>query len=988
MNFEISKRGGVTLAFGVSLVLATGLPAVVYAQEEPGLEVGSGSQRAVAAMSLDEGGERLGDTVAKVGEQDYASLDEALKAAKDGDTVKVLADTTMSMCTISNKAITFDLSGHQIKSSSFGFWLENSGQLTLQDSVGGGVLTAPKASNGLSVGVALNSGSTFIMKSGSLNASNYGVFSNKALDGENASRIFIQGGSVSSAYGVCAVGNGTEHSARIEISGGEVTGSTFGVATNGSAPGVDVVMTGGTVTSTGKGTPAMYLPAPKSAAVISGGVVKGDAGIEIRAGDLTVLGDAQISGTGELKVNPNGSGSTTSGAAIAVAQHATKEPINVTVSGNAKLVGTTAVYESNPQKNDATSIAKVKLSLEGGTFESTAKDAEGVNAVYSEDCTGFVSGGSFNTELPSNLIADGRALLVDESGSASVMTKADAIAKAGAAVEKDGKTVYYTSEKAAENSNPSTGGQAPDIKVYVAAVNGAKYTTLEEAIAAAKNGGTVTVMKDLGADEVSAGSQKYINITEAGTNVTIDLAGHTISLDNNDTISVCASNVVLQVKNGTIVNASKSSYGLYTYKTNDNIKVVFENLTLRTVDQAIGVQGLNSNQDVTLKNCNITCDTTAVYWPPKSGTLTIEDTFIQGKSGVTVKGGKVVVKGSTHIKATGEKNTPDDDYDGSGTLISTGSAIYVESGYNDRDIAVEVQGGTFESVNGATVLYFAKKGESTEAARDIAISGGTFVGEPPAAEFIVPGSGLVVGEDGSLSVVEAKLGFASDKVVDGVLTYDVKGGKASAISKADLLKLVSMNVEGYTVSVDDSALPALNKAIGAADTSLSFSFEFRAVKDAVKTRTASDVAPLVLTVKLTDSTVVPAPEPIQKATVTFDTGIGSSFQQVVEVGSKLERPADPTREGWKFVGWFKSKAANGDVSDGWNFEKDVVNADMTLYGGWVKDAEQPPAKPADPTKPGSKDKLAQTGDASMVAMAATSFAGAAAVAAGALKRRR
>lgn len=269
----------------------------------------------------------------------------------------------------------------------------------------------------------------------------------------------------------------------------------------------------------------------------------------------------------------------------------------------------------------------------------------------------------------------------------------------------------------------------------------------------------------------------------------------------------------------------------------------------------------------------------------------------------------------------------------------------------------------------------------------IEVSNGTFTGkvEP---EFIVPGSGLVVGEDGSLSVIEAKLGFASDKVVDGVLTYDVKGGKASAISKADLLKLVSMNVEGYTVSVDDSALPALNKAIGAADTSLSFSFEFRAAKDAVKARATSDVAPLVLTVKLTDSTVVPAPEPIQKATVTFDTGLGSSFQQVVEVGSKLERPADPTREGWKFVGWFKSKVANGDVSDGWNFDKDVVNADMTLYGGWVKDAEQPPAKPADPAKPGSKDKLAQTGDASMVAMAATSLAAAAAVAAGALKRRR
>lgn len=979
------KRGAFTLALTMSLAAAVGSPLLAYAQVEPEGSVCVDGVTSPNAYSVDQfDSTRSGAVVAAIGDKEYSSLNDALSGAVNGQTVKVLADTKMRTARVEGKSIALDLNGHTVTVDNRAFNVVSKGVLTLNDAVGSGKLQVNKNSE-LALGVVTGSGGTFVMNAGAIESPEYGVYIKKDCDGD---RVIMNGGEIRAEHALCAIGNGKEHSAKVEITGGKVSGSVFGFSTNGSSSygGVDLVMSGGTVESTAVDAPAMYLPALRSTAKISGGVVTGGTGIEIRAGELTVSGDASVRGTGPFEANPNGSGSTTSGSAIAVAQHATKQPISVVVGGNAKLKGTFGVYEHNPQNNEAEAIAKVKLSVAGATIETT--DPSRGKPIVSADCTGFVSGGSFNTELPSNLIADGRALLVDESGSASVMTEADAIAKAGAAVEKDGKTVYYTSEKAAENSNPSTGGQAPDIKVYVAAVNGAKYTTLEEAIAAAKNGGTVTVMKDLGADEVSAGSQKYINITEADTNVTIDLADHTISLDNNDTISVRASNVDLQVKNGTIVNASKSSYGLYTYKTNDNIKVVFENLTLRTVDQAIGVQGLNSNQDVTLKNCNITCDTTAVYWPPKSGTLTIEDTFIQGKSGVTVKGGKVVVKGSTHIKATGEKNIPDDDYDGSGTLISTGSAIYVESGYNDRDIAVEVQGGTFESVNGATVLYFAKKGESTEAARDIAISGGTFVGEPPAAEFIVPGSGLVVGEDGSLSVVEAKLGFASDKVVDGVLTYDVKGGKASAISKADLLKLVSMNVEGYTVSVDDSALPALNKAVGAADTSLSFSFEFRAAKDAVKTRATSDVAPLVLTVKLTDSTVVPAPEPIQKATVTFDTGIGSSFQQVVEVGSKLERPADPTREGWKFVGWFKSKAANGDVSDEWNFDKDVVNADMTLYGGWVKDAEQPPAKPADPTKPGSKDKLAQTGDASMAAMAATSFAGAAAVAAGALKRRR
>ena len=95
----------------------------------------------------------------------------------------------------------------------------------------------------------------------------------------------------------------------------------------------------------------------------------------------------------------------------------------------------------------------------------------------------------------------------------------------------------------------------------------------------------------MGSDQVSAGKDKYINITESGTKVTIDLAGHAITLDNADTISVSAPDVTLTVKNGTIVNTNKDSYGLYTYATNDNITVALEDLTLQTIDQAIGVQG-------------------------------------------------------------------------------------------------------------------------------------------------------------------------------------------------------------------------------------------------------------------------------------------------------------------------------------------------------------------------------------------------------------
>lgn len=842
-----------SLALAASLTAALGVPAIALAAEDVDPAVQVVEAQGASATSFDQNGlERSGEVAATVGGVEYATLNEALAAAKDGQTVKVLANTTMTTGRVEGVSITLDLNGCAVEADNRAFNVVKGGRLTLDDIAGGGVLKVNKVGSTLSLGIVTGSKGSVVMKGGTLEVPEYGIYT---TNDDTGAYVSMQGGLIKADYGICSIGNGTEHSAKVEVSGGEIRAGIFGFGTNGSNGngGVDFVMTGGTITSVAEDAPALYLPAYYSTATITGGAITGGTGIEIRAGELSVSGDARISGVGPLESNPNGSGSTSSGAGIAVAQHATKQPINVTISGNAKVVGTVALHESNPQKNDSEAIEQVKIAVTGGALETSAPDA--AQAVYSEDCTGFVTGGVFNTELPGAVLADGSAMLVNEEGSVSVMSEADAVAGAGAFVEKDGKKVYYTTSAAAENANP---GASENIEVFAVEVNGQKFATLKEGIAAAKNGGTVTLLSDLGSDQVSADKDKYINITESGTKVTIDLAGHVITLDNADTISVSAPDVTLTVKNGTIVNTNKDSYGLYTYATNDNITVALEDLTLQTVDQAIGVQGLNSNQNVTLKNCNITCETTAVYWPPKSGTLTIEDTSIEAKSGVTIKGGSVVVKGDTHIKAAGEKKIPEDYYDGSpsGNLISTGAAIYVESGYNDRDISLDIQGGTFESEKGATVLYFAKEGESTTVSRDIAISGGTFVGEPPAAEFIVAGVGLQLDKDGNMVAVSAQLVPNADKVVDGVYVYDVASGKE--ITEADLLALMGMNVDveksGYTIKVDAANLAALNKAIGAKDTSATFDLAYTAVKDGAQVLADGDaVDSVTVTVKLTDS---------------------------------------------------------------------------------------------------------------------------------------
>ena len=50
----------------------------------------------------------------------------------------------------------------------------------------------------------------------------------------------------------------------------------------------------------------------------------------------------------------------------------------------------------------------------------------------------------------------------------------------------------------------------------------------------------------------------------------------------------------------------------------------------------------------------------------------------------------------------------------------------------------------------------------------------------------------------------------------------------------------------------------------------------------------------------------------------------------VETGNPIEKPADPTAEGYKFNGWYKERTCQTK----WIFT-DPVNENMTLYAEWI-----------------------------------------------------
>ena len=337
----------------------------------------------------------------------------------------------------------------------------------------------------------------------------------------------------------------------------------------------------------------------------------------------------------------------------------------------------------------------------------------------------------------------------------------------------------------------------------VAAIGDTEYATLQEAIDAVESEGTITLLTDISGTQISDYSQ--MRFFAADKTITIDLNGKTVTANASEAINIYAPNLTLTIKNGTIVNRAAGDYsdGIYAfYESSDeqhqsnNLNLTLENVTLDSRTQGIAVQGLTSNSNVTLKSCIVTSDELGIYYPPKSGTLSIENTSITAPTGIVIKGSNVNISGNTTITANGEEVIPEDYYNGStsgdNSLTLTGDAIYVESGYNDRDITLEITEGSFISENGRAVRMYIKEGEETEVQREISISGGTFSSD--ISEYMTDGVDLIANSDGSYSVGAVTAENAAAQVGD-----DYYGTLEEAIAAATDGQTVQM-LKDLTIS--------------------------------------------------------------------------------------------------------------------------------------------------------------------------------------------
>ena len=343
----------------------------------------------------------------------------------------------------------------------------------------------------------------------------------------------------------------------------------------------------------------------------------------------------------------------------------------------------------------------------------------------------------------------------------------------------------------------------------VAQIGGTGYATLQAAIDAAKSGDTIVLKKSISATEI--GEKKQLQFVKADMNVTLDLNQNTITAEAGEAIAINAANITLTVKNGTIENFAEGSYsdGVYAYKESNNLTLTFENIVLKSRTQGLAVQGLTSNSNVNIVNSNITStEGLGIYYPPKSGTLTISDSEITGVTGIVVKGSNLVVNGEkTIISGTGPNVDPETYYtgatDGSSTLTETGDAVYVESGYNDRDISVSISGGHLNSKNAKAVRMFVKNGENTSAKREISVTGGTFSSDVSA--YVA--KGYVQNENGTVE----QLGETNAVAKVGDTYYKTLADAVAAVQNGDTITLLKDVDLGNTVTVANKTV-TLNMA--------------------------------------------------------------------------------------------------------------------------------------------------------------------------------
>ena len=784
--------------------------------------------------------EQAENYVAEVNSQGFTTLQAAIDAA-NGAEITLLADVKdCARITLSQgETVNINLNDHDIGFAQGDYFYIRHGTLNL---TGNGEVYEQSPYYG-----------AVLMKGGAEDVSNYSVVTvgaNVTLRGWAGLFIDKNG---NNNYGIVANVYGTLESVKDTSGAGGHALYVNGTikATEGNVP--KITLDGATLnTVAGNG---MYLAGYAETSIRNSTITsssEGSTGIEIRAGKLTITDSTVTGGSGEFEAIPNGNGSTTANVALAVVQHTTELPLEVTINSG-EFTGGAALFQQNVQKNEDEAVATIKLDVRDGNF---------VGQVYSENVENFISGGTFsNTE---NFTSEN----------------------------------YLTDSVKLENNEVTPLG--PTDEASVAQVGSTYYKSLSAAIAAAKDGGTVTLLKDTELTSVgiskgitldlggktlklvagstspvglffSSGSSKITNgtiqdervVVSEGNNtagyymVVVDGAGTSLEtsnvtmVTNRPAISTNRYTYIIQLQNGASATLNSGTvlkdqmYNGQTYETYGAVGVtvlgtnggattsltVNEGAEISTYGFAVSGNGTMHGTSITINGGEITSEISTAIYHPQEGEITINgDSIITGENaGIEIRSGELTVNGGT-IRATAKEFECDPN--GSGTT-TVGAALAIAQHTTKRNITVTINGGTFSGVKALnesnpqendpapqvklSVRDGDFQGEVTTADVDNFVSGGTF-SSAVEDEYCAPGfeptttadgkHTVAVANDMTVKIVDANGNdVAAYETLDAALTHVTPGQTIALLANVEYNGKVSIP-EGVTLDGNGNAITA------------------------------------------------------------------------------------------------------------------------------------------------------------------------------------
>ena len=336
--------------------------------------------------------------VAKIGEAQYDTLQEAIDKADNGATIVLLRDITVTSTVKFDKAgknITIDLQSHKITGDKCRALHVIDGTLQINNTTannGEAVIT--------STGIATDSS---VIRVGDGN--------HKQAKGENmkSPKLDIAAGVTVKAvcsYGITVFGYGEE---KLTVNGNVISTATTNASYDGCAistvgedkTAANVTINGGTITA--ENTNAIYMPSGKLL-VDNDATVKGLTGIYAKSGNVQI-GDAKIYGTGKAK--------------------------DYSYYGNGGIpTGDALVLDSCGYPNGAPTVDYA--GAENAYFESTnAKPIGSYATEGNTKVTGFVDKGTFNKAIDKDLLKDGYVCVYNGENNYGVATTENCVAKVG-----------------------------------------------------------------------------------------------------------------------------------------------------------------------------------------------------------------------------------------------------------------------------------------------------------------------------------------------------------------------------------------------------------------------------------------------------------------------------------------------------------------------------------------------------------------------------